>query len=377
MAHDETRGLERRPTERIPSSRKALFMVALVLLVGLALGLMGEAVARVRQWMKHGSLWSVEETFRIDPATGLRLPIANSTVGPIHINSHGFRSPELPSPKPPSMIRLAFVGSSTTYCAEVSSNEATWPHLVWDRLRATFPGARFDYVNAGVPGYGLDSELKNFELRVRPLRPDVVVIYEATNDLSFDTYQLAKARGLRFSRPGESRSRLSRYSFLWFLVEKNITVMLRQAEAGAESEKLHFDPRELSRGFEARLTSLVRSAQRVAPVVAVATFSPRLRRNQPRDEQVKAAVTSLYYMPYMTVDGLVDGFEEYNRVIRTVAAKTGALLIEGANRIPPDAEHYTDSVHFTDAGSRVMAARVSLALQQSPALRDLVRARSR
>ena len=63
-----------------------------------------------------------------------------------------------------------------------------------------------DYVNAGVPGYGLDSVLRNLEHRVRPLRPEIIVIYEATNDLSFDTYELAKRLGLVFKRPGESRN---------------------------------------------------------------------------------------------------------------------------------------------------------------------------
>ncbi len=83
-------------------------------------------------------------------------------------------------------------------------------------------------------------------------------------------------------------------------------------------------------------------------------------------------MTSLYYMPYMTLDGLIAGFEEYNRVIRSVAAETGAVLIGGEELIPADELHYNDSVHLSDAGSRVMAARVAHALLDAPAFRQLV-----
>jgi lysophospholipase L1-like esterase len=360
------------PPERMTASRKATLMLCVVLLVGVLLGVVGEGVVRLRHWWRYGNLWSVEDTFQIDRATGLRVPTPNAVKGRIRINSLGFRSPELTVPKPPSTIRLAFLGGSTTYCAEVTSNELTWPHLVWQRLQIEFPDRSLDYVNAGVPGYALDSILKSFEHRVSPLQPDVVVIYEATNDLSFDTYELAKSRHLVFHRPDESRSWLSQHSFLWFLVTKNLTILQRQVQADIGTDSLTFDPHELSQGFRRRLTELVRASRASASMVAVATFSPRLRRDLSPAERRNAAVTSLYYMPYMSIDGLLQGFEEYNRVIREVARDTGALLIEGEDRIPPDARHYTDSVHFSDAGSRAMATRVSEALLADPGFRMLV-----
>lgn len=359
------------------ASRKALLMISLVLLAGLLLAVLAESVVRVRHWWRYGNLWSVESTFYVDSDTGLRIPRPNTVTGRIRINSLGFRSPELVVPKPPATIRLAFLGGSTTYCAEASGNDATWPHLVWQRLHTGFPGARLDYVNAGVPGYGLDSVAQDLDLRVRPLQPDVIVVYEATNDLSFDSYELAKRRGLVFTRPGESRSWLARHSFVWFLLSKDLVMLERQQQADAVTGKLTFDPHELSTGFRQRLTALVRTSQAIAPVVAVATFAPRLRRGQSHDEQRRAAVTSLYYMPYMTIDGLLAGFEEYNRVIREVARDTGALLIDDEERIPGDGVHYTDSVHFSDTGSRVMADRVAEALEGAPRVRALVAAAGR
>jgi len=56
-------------------------------------------------------------------------------------------------------------------------------------------------------------------------------------------------------------------------------------------------------------------------------------------------------MPYMTTEGLLAGFDEYN------------------------GEHFVDSVHFSDKGSRAMARRVVRALSGSERLEKLVGAR--
>src|SRR5690242_19221609 len=298
---------------------------------------------RVRQWTRYGSMRSVEDTFTFDPVARLRVPIAGKTTGSIRINSLGFRSPELAVPKPIGVVRLAFLGGSTTYCAEVSSNEMTWPHLVWQSLSAALPESRLDYINAGVPGFSVEHLLLNLEKRVRPLAPDVIVIYEATNDFSSDSRELAIGQGLVDRGSPFRESWLSKYSLLWFLLVRNLTIWRLQA-----------------------------AVQDTAPVVAVAGFSARLRRAEAPDTQREAAITALYYMPYMTLDGLISGYEEYNRVIREVALHTGALYIGGEDSIPPDSAHYTDSVHFTDAGSRAMARRVSEALLGGSAFRRLL-----
>ena len=72
-----------------------------------------------------------------------------------------------------------------------------------------------------------------------------------------------------------------------------------------------------------------------------------------------ASSSALFYMPFLHPRSIVAAYRRYNDIIREVAMETGALLIEGEDDIPGDPEHFTDSVHFTDSGSRAMAARVS------------------
>jgi hypothetical protein len=98
-------------------------------------------------------------------------------------------------------------------------------------------------------------------------------------------------------------------------------------------------------------------------------YKNAVRLNENWMVRIEAAASALYYMPFMTPRGLVDAYERYNQVIREVTRETGALLIDGETDIPGDPQHFTDSVHFTDAGSRAMATRISGALARSPEVR--------
>ena len=148
---------------------------------------------------------------------------------------------------------------------------------------------------------------------------------------------------------------------------------LREQKAEAGQDRLQFQPWELGAKFRSDLQELVRAAKKTGKVVAMATFSHQVHLEQTPEQQLKASNTSLYYMPFMTPLGLIAAFERYNDIIRDVARENDVILIEGENDIPGDREHFSDSVHFTDAGSRAMAQRVSEALLQASSFRRLVR----
>jgi lysophospholipase L1-like esterase len=265
-------------------------------------------------------------------------------------------------PKPQGTVRIAFLGASTTWCAEVSGNDKVWTHLVAEDLTRAFPGANVDYVNGGVPGYTAKSSLKNLEFRVAPLQPDIIVIYHATNDMSAELRRLAVEKGVMAQGPVDAPSWMAKQSLLWNLAEKNLRIWLAQRKVEANVGRLDVDAATLGESFRRDLTALVLAARQRAKVVAVATFSAQLRADQTADQQLQAAASALYYMPFMTPKGLLGGYARYNDIIREVARVTGAVLIEGEHDIPGDARHFADSVHFTDAGSRAMATRISRAL---------------
>lgn len=345
-----------------------------LLVLGLLLAVIAAEIGiRFLQERKYGDANTIEQQYRLDEALRLRVPVANLRLERIQTNSLGFRGPEIAMPKPGDTVRLAFLGASTTWCAEVTGNDKVWAHLVAEDLMRAFPGKTFDYVNGGVPGYVVRSSLKNLQARVAPLQPDIIVIYHATNDLSAELRRLATSQGVFTRARVESDSWLSRHSLLWNLAEKNLRIWFAQRRAESNVGRLDVDASSLGKAFRDDLTNLVREAQAHAKVVAVATFSTRLRHGQTPDEQLQAAASAHYYMPFMSPAALLAAYARYNEVIREVARDTGALLIEGEHDIPGDAQLFNDSVHFTDAGSRRMATRVAEALSRDATMAMLAR----
>lgn len=343
----------------LSAPRRALLLTAICVLAFVLLALLAEGAVRVRQFLKHDQpVFRIESLYHIDSETGLRVPVAGRKTDRIAINADGFRGPEIARPKPPGTVRIAFLGGSTTFSAEVSGNEATWPHLVTEGLKKRWPERQFDYINAGVPGYALRTSLKRFELSVKRFEPDIIVIYHATNDLSANSFKQAVDQGVIRERADAAMSWPSRYSLLWYLVEKNLSLMWIQAKATDQSNKLDVDLQAISGPFERDLTRIVDAARNVADLVALVTFSTHLRQEQDPEYRLKAAETSLFYMPYMTPQNLLDSFAAYNEVIRSVARRSDVLVIDAETAVPGDTRHFVDSVHFTDEGSAVMAQKV-------------------
>ncbi|MCP3919435.1 MAG: SGNH/GDSL hydrolase family protein [bacterium] len=344
--------------------RRGLIVLGLLVLVGLA----AEGTARLRQWTRYGTFGPIY-SFATHTESGLEIPIPHSVTESIEIDSRGFRSPELEMPKPQGRVRFAFLGGSTTYCAEVSSNAATWPALVATGLAEAFPAADIDWANGGVGGYSTQQSLVNWEHRLAPVAPDVAVIYHATNDITVDTRPLAEAGGIEL--PAETgTSWFARRSLAWNLIEKN--VLLQKRMRSQSRDKLTLGPAVPAAGFERRLTELVRACKKDARVVVLVTFSTRVREEQSAEERLAACNTSIFYNPYLVPDDFVGLFAAYNGVIRRVAAQEGALLVEGEHDIPADGEHFRDSVHFTDAGCRAQAQRVLLALRAAQEIEALL-----
>lgn len=342
--------------EAMKQGHQILLAVALIIAFVLSLILLGEAAIRVRSYFKHGdAFFRVENISYIDEATGLRLPKPGYRSGKMTINEDGFRGPLIPHEKPEGTTRIAFVGGSTTLCAEVSGDDKTWPFLAMQALGDAYPDRAFDYVNAGVSGFTVASSLTRFKAQVAALKPDIVMVYHATNDLSRNSRVAAEAQGFDGLRGDQSLPWITDYSLLAYLVVKNLRVLDRQQDATDPVHDYRMDPETIAEPFADDLDTLIAAIREAGAKPVVATFATRIRAEQNEEEKLASAVTSLYYMPYMTPESLITGFDRYNRVIRDL---DDVLMADIAEEIPGDAVHFVDSVHFTDEGAQAMADAV-------------------
>ena len=329
-----------------------------------------EGAVRIRQWVRYGSAGRDLFQTTIDPVSGLLVPVANQVNRRVRIDSHGFRNPELAVPKPAGTIRIAFLGESTVFSEFSTSNETTWPYLVWRKLQDIWPTQRFDFFNAAGAGYRVQDTLRALQYRVQPFQPDVIVIQHAPMDLYSDSEALAKKQGLTagHAKPGY----LETHSVLYRLLKKNIQIRLRsqQAESGRH---LEFDPATLSQGFHRRLAELVERARQVAPVVVLVTVPTKARWDQSPQQRLRNASASLFYASWLGPDGFLKGMDEYNRVVREVAREQSVLLVDLDDSIPADDQDFYDTVHYRDPGSELVAQQVAQAMVRSVVIAKLMK----
>jgi len=329
----------------------------------------GEVLLRVVQMARFGTSTTVEESanFTRDPATDLRLPTPGSTHGQIHYSSLGFRGPELVIPKPDGVLRIAYVGSSTTLDAYASDSES-WPAIATEVVRHAIGSCKVDYLNAGVAGFATDRVLRYFDGRIRQTDPDVVVVLPRDINLDLDTYVVK--HGLHSGIHAEP-SWLARHSVLWSKIEMNATIIRRQRLASRSSGRSAIPAREITPAFDRRLRALVSRINANGSLPVLLAMSGQVRREQSKADQVAAAATDLFYMPYITIDGLLDIRDEYNRVIRRVGSELRVPVIDAHLAVPGDKQHFKDSLHYTPAGSAMAGRKIGEALVGLPEVQAL------
>jgi lysophospholipase L1-like esterase len=290
----------------------------------------------------------------------------------LSVNSLGFRGAEFAKAKPPGAVRIACIGASTTFCTE-ASDDGAWPAQLQKRLQAMYPGVVIEVVNAGVPGYVITESRKNLEHRVLALEPDLVIYYEAQNDIAIDTRDLARREGLIADDEGFQSGFVrtaSQYSLLFDLVHKNAKILFgaRDSSAGRMSDV----PDDLPNRFISHLAAMHDTlAARNIPLV-LSTFVVKYRRDQDRETQIANADIAFYYMPWMTIDGLFDAMETYNAAIINLGRAKGLHVVDNRDIVTPDAQHFADCVHFTNAGCTQMAERFARSFEDSKILEPIV-----
>ena len=360
---------------QISTRRKLLYTAVLFV----AAVLLCESALRVRAWIRYGS-WQTslrDPMIQYDPAADLFVPTPGfqSEGGRLNvrINSLGFRGDEFSREKPPNTLRIAVLGASTTFNIEVSSNHATWPHRLQEKLRAASPGMNIEVINASLGGYVSADNLKNLRHRVLPLSPDLVIYYEGNNEIVSDTRDLALREGL-IESGGRSRlvRALSSVSLMFDLAHKNL-IILAQGR-GLTKAKMDAIPADLPNKFVGVLDQMRLELDRRGIPFMLSTFIVKYRRNQDRETQIRNADVAFYYMPWMSIDGLLSAMDVYNQAILDYGNQHGLMVVDDREAIPPDAEHFTDCMHLADKGAEAMANRFARYFEANAVVRRLTTA---
>ncbi|HEX5327126.1 MAG TPA: SGNH/GDSL hydrolase family protein [Acetobacteraceae bacterium] len=331
---------------------------------------------RINQIITFGTVATVEKAaaFHIDPETGLRLPVPGAVEGKIRINQLGYRGPEPAMPKPPGRIRVAFLGSSTTYDPYVPRDDGMWSAVATAKLNAAFaPSCQFDYVNAGVPGFGTKRLTEYLVDRVYKTQPDIVVV--DTDDINGRLNDLAISAGL-YQRTHYQPSMLAHASLFWAKLEKNAVVLRLQRTAHSQTGKLKVTPDELNGGpFKQELSELITAIRSFNAQPVLVLPGGELRSDQSPAAQTAAADVDLLYMPYMSIDGLLEAKDSFEQQTIKVADRMKAPFLRWTDEVPGTREDFVDSHHFSAAGARLMGTAIGTRMLADPTMQTFFASR--
>ena len=360
--------------ESLSPKKRSFLLTSVFIIFSLILFLLAEIAVRTRMYILHGSFWSLDVR-SYDKETGLLLPKPNYDIGPIQTNSFGFRSPELESPKQDGTVRLAYMGGSTTFSTEVSSNDATWPAITTNTLQSTNPGTRFEYLNASAVAFHTRDSIGVFKHRVAEHNPDITFIYHSINDIVLDGYYAALSQGKieEYNKEKALRNKaLLETSLLVELVHKNLTIASKDTSSSNEIDGKIAYTDDIADSFRQRLTTLVEMSLDISQLVIIPTFTNMLRDGLSESQLEEAMVTHSFYVKYYGQEDLLNALKSYNDVIREFAKNPRVIVVEAEHSVPSTSEYFADSVHFTDAGSKVFGEHVAKIVANNSVFKDIL-----
>jgi len=292
-------------------------------------------------------------------------------------NSLGFRGPELPSDFDSRLTILA-VGGSTTECLYLNDGK-DWVTLLGGRLQQSHPSVWVN--NAGIQGHSTFGHLALLKQVVLPLRPKIVLLLIGVNDYALSSMNHWDSR----CPDAGACAAITRFSWLlrwsYLLSVPYAWSLHREAVAsGVAAYAMHDGPFVLATlpttnetdavresyvqghrtrylpGYRHRVMEII-AACRKAGVEPVLITQPHLLGSENDPETG---------VPLSTISmGGISGalfwilLEEYNGVLREVAAKENVFLIDLAHYIPKSSRYYYDLLHFSNEGSALVADAVS------------------
>ncbi|MHC1788084.1 SGNH/GDSL hydrolase family protein [Solidesulfovibrio sp.] len=281
--------------------------------------------------------------------------------------------------KPAGVFRILCLGGSTTYGVGADKSNS-YPAQLEDLLHRVYGGCglRFEVLNLGVMGYHSWHSRIRFEAELAGLRPDLVVVMDAVNDLVASTvvddspaFVEEKERLLRLTNALGGGSLLSRlnaglsehsalYRLLGIAAHKFGSVGAVAAGDGPAAMRRRIE----SFGYRDNMRELAAKARTAGADCAIIDYpwlaAPQLAQTAP--DVVRHATTDLYLF----------GRSYFPETNAQLARETGAAVIDAqpafdaavAARPDKAGEFYFDEIHLTKYGNQLLARQVLAGLPQ-------------
>jgi hypothetical protein len=332
-------------------------------------------------------LFSLELTVRVDDWAQFGVPLTAPAIGieelsirdslgfharpgtvfrQFRINALGFRGPELERLDTANVLIITAGASETFGLYESAGKE--WPRQFADSLRACGEGVQV--ANAAFAGMSLPTVQQDFERRLRPLSPDMVVYYPTPMQYLYGARPtpappnaqaippLQRVRSRAFPRFRDAIKRGIPEPALDLLRRAD---MWRAQRARRSTPKDSVEPERLDQ-YEDDLRGLVGSyrAAGVTPVFLV--HANRFADTTSVEARRWLTAWERFYPAYTGVAIVRFDHAAAARTIR-VATDSGVTVVDPRAALHATPNAFSDYSHFSDAGSAVVAGLTASAVR--------------
>lgn len=292
-------------------------------------------------------------------------PYINFGLNPAHPdhNSRGYRSRELPTPKPEGEFRIFAVGGSTTYGVGLAPDDA-YPAQLERILHEKYGYTHVRVVNAGVMLYATYDNLANLIYKILDDEPDMLLTYEGVNDVVTRLVDPAHYNGLNEAR-GIWMPQV--FDFSPFVVIRFLQIRLGLAPNPALLESALVNVSDVKTCTETTVCNNIGlTPQQVLEANPPVYFERNLRNMAvlARANGIDVVFSTWAYFPepsngslYMTYPHMQFGVAQHNDITRRLAADLDIPLIDLEADMPYNPDFWQDGLHMTSAGALEQAER--------------------
>ena len=274
-------------------------------------------------------------------------------------NALGYRNNEFALEKPEGVYRIVTLGGSSTYDVRIEDNNLTFTAQLEKILKEEYGYQQVEVINGGVPGYNSWEILTNLEFRVLDLDPDLVIIYEGTNDVHARLVEPSAYQGDNSGRRQVWQVppvALWEQSALLRIVSRTMN-FTRQVSV----DDFVSSPTYLSWPFESRLEGGEAEATEILrenpPIYFQRNLENMIAVAEAHRVKIMLATwaSSPYLNDYAAEDYYQQAFQENNQVVIALANSHDVPLFDFADVMSPDAKYWADGRHSNEEGALLKA----------------------
>lgn len=268
----------------------------------------------------------------------------------LKLNKYGFNDEDdYTYEKRAHRYRVLALGDSITMGS--ATNNGDWPRELEQELSRR--GWDVEVINAAVPSLGYEPTLRRLEQEYYRFRPDAVIMY-------IDLRALMICKVKKSPLPDRLRTAGKKSAAL------NKLFLYRPKDAGQALlwQRWRFDviervtevPESCVKLYNSLLNRLAETGTRHGWQPITVTLPTRLRQPLDLTAYPVLAAQTVYFHPWLTPEGYLDGLNKLNNQARSFSQKDPRLqIVDLQALVPGSPDYFTDNHHFTRRGNQQVA----------------------